>query len=216
MPINASRLRVWFATTAILLATVVAGFYFYGRMRIRRAIKEVPKTLGVNIQQSTQGFTLSKSQGGHTLFTVHASRAVQYKQGGKAELREVSIIVYGRQANRYDQIYGSDFEYDPQSGDARAQGEVRIDLEANPAGIANPDQTAPKELRNPIHLKTSGLVFNQKTGNASTPEKIEFRNAQASGSAVGVRYTAKDQVLTFESQVEIDVTGPNAAPCAPQ
>ena len=200
---------MWFATAAILVAVLVAGFYFYGRMRVRRAIGDVPKNLGINIQQSTQGFTLSKSEGGRTLFTIHASRAVQYKEGGKAELRDVSIVVYGRQANRYDQIYGSDFEYDPQSGDVAAKGEVHIDLEGNAEGPLNPDQAPPRELKNPIHVKTSGLMFNAKTGLASTRQSIVFRVAQASGSAVGAGYDSRAATLTLSSNIVVHSTGDN-------
>ncbi|MBZ5566544.1 MAG: LPS export ABC transporter periplasmic protein LptC [Acidobacteriia bacterium] len=210
MPVNISRLRVWFATATIVLAVVVAGFYFYGRMRMRRAIKEVPQQLGVNIQQSTQGFTFSKSEGGRTLFTVHAARAVQYKESGKAELRDVTIIVYGRQSNRYDQIYGADFEYDPRTGDVTAKGEVRIDLEGNAEGPLNPDQAAPAELKNPIHLKTSGLMFNAKTGLAGTRELIEFRVPQANGSALGAVYDSTGATLTLASNIQVHSTDPSA------
>ena len=97
-------------------------------------------------------------------------------------------------------------------GDAAAKGEVKIDLEANPMGVANPDQTPPKESKNPIHLRTSGLVFNQKTGNAGTDQRIEFRTAQASGSAVGARYAANDRILTLESQIDINAV---PAECMP-
>jgi lipopolysaccharide export system protein LptA len=210
MPLNPNRLRLWFATAAILLAALVAGFYFYGRMRVRRAIKEVPEKFGVNIQQSTQGFTLSKSEAGHTLFTIHASRAVQYKEGGKAELRDVSIVVYGRQSNRYDQIYGADFEYDPQSGEVTAKGEVHIDLEGNAEGPLNPDQAPPPELKNPIHVKTSGLIFNAKTGLASTRQRIEFRVPQASGAAVGAGYDSKAATLTLDSNIVVTSTDDSA------
>ncbi|MBZ5630104.1 MAG: LPS export ABC transporter periplasmic protein LptC [Acidobacteriia bacterium] len=211
MPVNVSRLRVWFATAAIVLAVVVAGFYFYGRLRLRRAIKEVPKQLGVNIQQSTQGFTLSKSEGGRTVFTVHASRAVQYKESGKAELRDVTIIVYGRQSNRFDQIYGADFEYDPRTGDVTAKGEVRIDLEGNADGPLNPDQATPAVLKNPIHLKTSGLMFNAKTGLASTKERVEFRVPQANGSAMGADYDSKGATLTLASNIQVHSTDASVA-----
>ncbi len=203
MAVNISRLRIWFATAALVLAAVVAGFYIYGRMRVRRVVEQVPRQLGVDIQQSTQGFTLSKSEGGRTLFTIHAARAVQYKDTGRAELRDVSIIVYGRQSKRYDQIYGADFEYDPRTGDAAAKGEVSIDLEANSAGPVNPDQAPPAELKNPIHLKTSGLVFNARTGLASTSERLEFRIPQASGSATGASYDSKAAMLTLDSDVRV-------------
>src|SRR5713101_2700751 len=208
MPIPIPRLRRWFAVGAILISLLAIGAYFIARWRMRNALREIPKKIGFEVQQSAQGFTISRSEQGRTIFTVRASKAVQFKQGGRAELHDVYIILYGRDSSRFDQIYGADFEYDPQSGDVTAKGEVQIDLEANPEGLTKPDQAAPKELKNPIHLKTSGLLFNQKTGNASTKEKVEFRIAQASGSAVGVSYAAANNVLILESQVNVVVNGP--------
>ncbi|MGA8149472.1 MAG: LPS export ABC transporter periplasmic protein LptC [Terriglobales bacterium] len=203
MPLSISRLRHWFAGTAIAVVLLVGGMYFYARHRVQNALKQVPEKIGLEIKQSATGFTVSKSEQGRTLFRIEASKAVQFKQGGHAELHDVTITLYGRDSGRYDQIYGSDFGYDQPSGNISARGEVQIDLEANPEGILNPDQAAPKELKNPIHLKTSGLVFNQKTGNASTKEKVEFRLPQGSGSATGVKYVAKTNVLTLESQVQL-------------
>src|SRR5713226_8804927 len=208
MPLSIPSLRRWFAAGAIGLVLVVAAVYFYARHKVRNALKEVPAKIGIEVQQSARGFTVSRSAQGHTLFKIQASKAVQFKQGGRAELHDVTITLDGRDSSRFDQIYGADFEYDPKSGDVTAKGEVQIDLEANPEGLTKPDQAAPKELKNPIHLKTSGLLFNQKTGNASTKEKVEFRIAQASGSAVGVSYAAANNVLILESQVNVVVNGP--------
>jgi lipopolysaccharide export system protein LptA len=190
------------------MVLLVGAAYFYARHRLRNAIKEVPGKIGLEIQQSAQGFTISRSEQGRTLFKIQASKVVQFKQGGRAELHDVSIILYGRDSTRFDQIYGANFEYDPQSGDVTATGPVQIDLEANPQGLTNSDQAVPKELKNPIHLQTSDLVFNQKTGNASTKEKIEFNTPQGSGSAQGLSYTAANNVLTLESQVIVTFNGP--------
>ena len=206
MPLQPKRLRRWFAAAAILVIVVSVGFFLYARLRAWRALERAPEKIGINVQQSTKGFTLSKSEGGRTIFTVHASNAVQYKEGGRAELHDVSIVVYGHRSDRYDQIYGSDFEYDPQSGNIVSRGEVGIDLEGNAQGPIAPDQAIPIELKNPIHLKTSGLVFNQKTGAAATKEKIEFRIPQANGSAVGASYDSKANALTFGSDVRLETT----------
>jgi lipopolysaccharide export system protein LptA len=203
-----TRLRHWLAITAIVLAVAVTGMYLYARWRVRNALKDVPHRIGLEVQQSAEGFTVSKSEQGRTVFTIRASKAVQFKAGGRAELQDVNIIVYGRDSTRFDQIYGSQFTYDPQSGEVSAKGEVQIDLEANPGGVTTPDQAPPRELRNPIHLRTSGLVFNQKTGNAYTGEKIEFHTPQASGSAVGANYVAQTNLLTLRSKVEVAVNGP--------
>jgi lipopolysaccharide export system protein LptA len=203
MPLFITRLRRWFAAAAIALVLLVAGVYFHAKLRVQNALKQVPEKIGVEIQQSATGFTISKSEQGRTWFKIEASKAVQFKQGGRAELHDVTVTIYGRDSSRYDRISGSDFNYDPQAGEISAKGEVQIDLEANPEGTAKPDQAAPKGLKNPIHLKTSGLVFNQKTGDASTQERVEFSLPQASGSAVGIRYLAGTGELRLESQVNI-------------
>src|SRR5216684_1786725 len=207
MPLRIPRLRRWFAGGAILVVLLVAGAYFYAKWRVSNALQEVPEKIGINIEQTAQGFTVSRSAAGRTIFKVQANRAVKFKEGARAELHDVMITLYGHDSTRFDQIYGADFEYDQQSGDITAKGEVQIDLEANPEGLTKPDQAPPKELKNPIHLKTSGLLFNQKTGNAFTKEKIEFRIPQASGSAVGVSYAAADNVLTLQAQVNVVVNG---------
>ncbi len=207
MSLTVSRLRRWFAVVAIAAVLLVVGTYFYAKHRVQNALKQVPEKIGLEIQQSAQGFTVSRSEQGRTIFKIQASKAVQFRQGGRAELHDVAITLYGRDSSRFDQIYGAVFEYDPQSGDVTARDEVQIDLEANPEGLTKPDQAPPKELKNPVHLKTSGLVFNQKTGDAYTRERVEFSIPQAAGSAMGVKYTAKNNVLTLQSQVNIVLNG---------
>jgi lipopolysaccharide export system protein LptA len=202
MPVSISRLRRWFAAALIFVCIVVAGTYFILRHRVENALKEVPGKIGIQIQQSAAGFTISKSEQGRTLFKVQASKAVQFRQG-HAELHDVTITVYGRDSSRFDQVYGKEFQYDQQTGDITSQGEVSIDLQSNPQGILNPDQALPKELKNPLHLRTTNLVFNQKTGDGWTAELVEFSVPQANGSAVGARYTAQTGMLKLMSQVRI-------------
>src|SRR6202140_4556195 len=168
MPLPIYRLRRWLLVIGVLFSAVVAGMYFYARMWQRDGLRELPNKIGLDIKQTANGFQFSKSDGKRTLFTIQASDVKQFKLNGYAELRHVSIILYGRDSSRFDQIYGDDFTYDKKSGDVTASGDVQIDLEANPTGLTGPDQGAPKELKNPIHLKTRDLVFNQETGDAST------------------------------------------------
>ncbi len=211
MPAHLSRLRHWFAGATIVAVLAVAGAYFYARHHIQNALKEIPEKIGLEIKQSATGFTVSKSEQGRTLFTIQASKAVQFKQGGHAELHDVQITLYGSDSSRFDQIRGADFEYDQPSGNVTAKGEVQIDLRSNPQGLLNPDQSPPTDLKNPIHLKTSGLVFNQNTGDAHTKERVDFDFPQGKGSAVGVNYAAKANLLTLQSQVNLVLTGATPA-----
>jgi lipopolysaccharide export system protein LptA len=211
MALPVYRLRRWLAVIAVLFVAMVAGTYFYARQRQRNVLKEIPHKLGFDIKQTAAGFQFSKSDGKRTLFTVQASNLTQFKLDGSAELHNVSIVLYGRDSSRFDQIYGDDFTYDKKSGDVTAHGEVQIDLEANPTGETGPDQGAPKELKNPIHLKTRDLAFNQNSGDASTDARVDFRTPQASGWAVGVQYSAKTNALTLASQIHVTLGGEGAA-----
>jgi lipopolysaccharide export system protein LptA len=206
MGLPVSRLRQWFALGAILMMATVAGMYFYARWRVRTVVHDIPAKIGLDIQQTAEGFSVSKSVEGRTLFTVSASKAVQFKGGGHAELHNVKIVIYGKDSNRFDRITGDDFEYDPASGNVSAKGTVLIDLEANPEGMRHSDQTPPEQTGEPIHLETNGLVFNKNTGDASASGKVVFQTPQASGSAMGIEYVAKTESLKLVSAVEVKVS----------
>src|SRR5208282_4445160 len=141
-------------------------------------------------------------------FTVSASKAVQFKEGGRAELHNVKIVIYGKDASRFDRITGDDFEFDRGSGNVSAKGTVLIDLEANPEGMRHSDQSPPEQTKEPIHLETNGLVFNKNTGDASATGKVIFRTPQASGSAVGIKYVAKAGTMNLLSAVALIVNRP--------
>lgn len=202
MAFNPKHLRMFIAGAGVLLLAVVIGFYSYAKYKVGQEIRDIPKKLGIDVQQSTQGFTFSKSEGGKTLFSISAGKAVQYKQGQRAQLENVRIIVFG-EADEYDQIFGKVFAYDPQSGEVTAEGEVLIDLQAQGKPGADPLKNAEKGR---VHFRTSGLSFNQKTGFAQTKEKIEFTIPQAAGSARGAMYDSRKRSLELGADVRLATT----------
>ncbi len=208
MALRVSRLRHWFALGAILMVLTVSGMYFYARWSLRKTVHDLPAEMGLNIQQTAEGFSISKSAEGRTQFRVSASKAVQFREGGRAELHNVKIVVYGKDASRFDQISGDDFEFDPGSGNVTAKGRVLIELEPNPEGMRHADQSPPEQMRTPLHLETDGLVFNKNTGDASSAGKVVFQTPQASGSAVGVQYEGKTGTMNLLSAVVVTVNRP--------
>jgi lipopolysaccharide export system protein LptA len=200
--VTPARLRTWILILAGTLVAAIAVFFVYGRWQGSR-FHDRPDGLGTAIQQSTEGFTYSESRGGHTIYTLHASKAVQYKSSGHAELHDVSITLYGAQGAPANRIYGSDFDWDPVHGIARAMGEVQIDFQ----GAATPGTQTGKapeddgENRSTVHVKTSGLVFNKQTGLASTTERIEFRLAEAAGTATGASFDSQTGIVILTADV---------------
>ncbi len=208
---SVAQVRKWLVGFGVALLALVTASYFIAKTRVKPQLHSIPKQLGIDIQQTSEGFTLSKSEGGRTIYTIRASNAVQFKQGGHADLKNVHIVVYGKAHDRYDQIYGDEFTYDPRTGEVKALGQVHIDLQGYAEGPTKPDQAPPAELKNPIHITTSSLTFNQQTGTANTDDELEFRTLQASGTAKGASYDSNTNQLQLKSDVHIITTGDNAA-----
>ena len=57
------------------------------------------------------------------------------------------------------------------------------------------------EDKSTVHVKTSGLVFNKQTGLASTTERIEFRLAEAAGSATGASFDSQAGIIILAADV---------------
>src|SRR4029077_3062536 len=107
---------------------------------------------------------------------------------------------------------GADFSYDPTAKIVTAEGAVSNDLETDSTSDApSADGTPSPETRNLIHVKTSGLTFNENTGIAQTKAAIEFRVPEGVGSAVGATYDSHGGVLTLKSAVKITSTGQRKA-----
>jgi lipopolysaccharide export system protein LptA len=211
MPLPVYHLRRWLVVIAVVCTLVVAAMYLRVRLHQFSVLRGIPGKMGIDIKQTATGFQYSQSDGKRTLFTIEASDFKQFKLGDRAQLHNVNIVLYGRDSSRFDRISGDDFTYDPKSGNITAKGEVQIDLEANPSGRTNPDQSVPKELRSSIHLKTRDLVFNRESGNAATAARVEFSTPQAAGSAVGVLYAGKANTLTLASRVQVELSGNDPA-----
>jgi len=207
MRVMVARLRLGIVVLACLLLLIVGGFFGYARYRLHRFAKDLPDRLGIDIQQTANGFTYSQSSKGHTFFTIHASKLIERKNGGRATLHDVDITLYGPEgSSRTDKIYGSDFDYDPQTGIATAKGEVQIDLGGLGAAVQTPQAGAAEDAQrqsNTIHIKTSGLTFNSKTGDSFTSEYMEFQTPNAAGSSTGASYNSKTGLLVMKSQVQI-------------
>jgi len=194
------RLRLAIVVLAGLLLLAIAGSFFYGRWRLRHLAQDLPARLGLQIEQSTQGFMLSKTEQGHTLFTLHAARAVEFKSGGRVSLHHVKIDLYNRQTGIPDTIAGDDFEFDRHTQVVEAKGEAQIVLH----GMA-PGKPGEKKGQT-VRVTTHDLIFNQKTGVAVSTGEVDFQMADSSGHAVGAVFNSRLGSLLLKSQVVMTTT----------
>jgi lipopolysaccharide export system protein LptA len=217
------RLRTLVLAAGVLLAIALAAFLVVGKWRSPLSGRDLPRRLGMEIQQEANGVTYTQNHAGHALFKIHASKVVELKNS-HAQLHDVKIELYGVDGSRVDRIEGDEFEYDQQAGTARAAGPVEITLmrpgvtpaiatRAAPAKSAKEKAAEDKSKNGPltgsaastgeIHVKTSGLEFNQNSGVATTGERVDFSLTGGSGSAVGATYDSQQGRLILNRQVEL-------------
>jgi len=213
-------MRTLVLAAGVLLVAALVVFLVIGKWRNPFNRRDIPKRLGIEIQQEANGVTYTQARGGHTLFKLHASKVVQLKKGN-ALLHDVKIELYGVDGSRVDRIEGAEFEYDQQAGTAKAAGPVEITLMRPGVAPAIAPKAVPGKVvsDNPkahalaaaaetaasgqIHVKTSGLVFDQNTGIATTAERVDFAMTQGSGSAVGATYDSNQGLLVLDAAVEL-------------
>ena len=228
MRVTIERIRTLVLASGALLVIALVAFLAIGRWKSHLNLREIPKRLGVNIQQEANGVTYTQSHGGHTLFKIHASKVVQLKKGNRALLHDVQIELYGEDGTRVDRIAGEEFEYDQKNGTATAAGPVEITLmrprqapavapqrsaapgsaaDSGPGSRATPLTNAEeKAAEGEVHVKTSGLTFDQKSGLATTAQRVEFGIAQGTGSSVGAIFDSDKGQLVLDHAVELNVT----------
>jgi lipopolysaccharide export system protein LptA len=217
--LSIERLRTLVLVAGGLLLVALIASLAVSRWKSRLNLSEIPKTLGVDIQQEANGVTYTQARGGHTLFKIHASKVVQLKEGGKALLHDVKIELYGEDGSRVDRISGGEFEYDQKAGVATAAGPVEITImkpgtapavapkataasAGNGTALGNAAQTA---AAGQIKVKTSGLTFDQKTGTATTEQPVQFELAQGNGSAIGAVFNSNTGHVVLDHDVLMTV-----------
>jgi lipopolysaccharide export system protein LptA len=197
------RLRGWLLGGAAFLLLVIVAFVLSARYLRRQFLKELPIRMALNVLRETANPTYCDSDQGQKKFCIHAAKSIEYNDG-KMKLRDVSITLYGRNADRNDRIYGDEFEYDKNAQVVRATGVVHIDLQAaanggqSQAAGATPSPGASSKV---IHITTSGLVYLQKLGVAATSNPIEFEAGGMTGHAIGADYSSDSAIVTLHSAV---------------
>ena len=225
MRFTIERLRTLVLLAGVLLVIALGVFLGTAKFRNRFIRKDLPQRLGLNIQEEANGIDWTHEVRGHILYRIRASKQIQLKRDGKVflQLHDVTIELYAEDQSRVDRIAGNEFEYDPKSGIAKAVGPVEITLmKPSVAPAIAPKATANQALTSKqvnsslasaahsaasgeIQVKTSGLVFDRNSGQASTDEKVEFTVSAGGGSAMGAKYDAHDGLLTLDHTVQLQV-----------
>lgn len=214
------RYARWSAMIAGILVVIVAGVYLHRAWLAEQERKAAPPSIPEAVAERQSGFSISKVNGDQTIFTVRASNATQFKAGNRATLDDVWITFYGSDGARSDNLYTHECDYVSSTGGMTCEANVEMDLESAAEAKLHPSDAsgAPSPLARVLHISTSGIAFNGKTGVAHTDRAVSFRFPQGSGRSVGLNYNANDGVLDLLHNVQLQFlfNGPPRARSAPQ
>ena len=221
MRFTIERLRTLILVAGVLLVIALGVFLALGKYRNRFNRRDLPTRLARNVQEEANELVWTHSVGGHVLYKVRAAKQMQIKKDGKVflQLHDVLIELFAQDGSRVDRISGNEFDYNPDNGIARAEGPVEITLMKPTVAPAiapraaaeralkqeNLPSAAQRAANGEIHVKTSGLVFDRNSGEASTGEKVEFSLTQGQGSAIGAKYDAHAGQLVLDHSVELSI-----------
>jgi len=200
--------------TAGVLVLLVAGVYLHRAWLAEQERKTAPPAIPEEIAARSSGFSFSKVDGDRTIFTVRASSATQFKEGNRATLNDVWITFYGSDGTRNDNLYTHDCDYISTTNEMMCEANVEMDLESAAEAKLHPSAAdgTPSPQARMLHISTSGISFNGKSGVAHTDRAVSFRFQQGSGRSVGLNYGASDGILNLPHNVQLEFFSANGAP----
>lgn len=196
----------------MLLVGVLAAFIGYGRYRALQAYRQIIARSGVSLTHDSNGVTYSQSIKGKKVFTLRA-KTESTLGNGKYALHDAELLLYNRNGDATDHIYGSEMEYDENEQIARAKGEVFMDIQP-PQGLTNGGRTQTQtkiETAKPspaaapvIHVRTSGLVYLRKLGLAATDRQVKFSYGDMTCTALGAEFNTNENTVKLLADVHMD------------
>jgi lipopolysaccharide export system protein LptA len=199
-------------TAALCVTALVVGITYWGGAHHHTATVQTPPSPAAGINQQLSGYTFTRSEHEHPVFTVHAARTVSYQDSKSTTLEDVMVEIYGHKGDSGDTLRTDQCQYNPQSGDFLAAGPVHIQLDAH----SNDLPASGVRGKHRVDVETSKVAYHQDDQLAETDSPVKFRMGTASGTANGMAYAIQDGWMVLKHNVAVDLAqGTERAPKPP-
>jgi len=204
---EAARYARWSAAVALVVAGLTVGLYLKRGWTRHIERKNAPPSAPVDVERQSTGLTFSKGEGTRKIFTVEASKSIDFKGANASDLEGVKITIFGKEGARHDTMETHTCRYTQDSGDMSCSGDVEIILmSAEEWKAAGGKAGAPGTMK----IETKGVWFNRTSGEATTDEEVRFSFANGSGQAVGAVYNSEQGTLRLQREVKLKLDQPAA------
>lgn len=185
----------------VLFITVTVVFLgLLASIRRRDRVVNIPAALPENVSRQHSGVTVTHSEEGRQIFTIHATRTLSY-EGARTVLEGVQVVIYGPAGTRHDQITTDRCQYDNKTGALACAGKARLELQPQPATRGVPGL----DTREPLILETSNVSYDPSRSTVETPDAVHFSMGAATGSAEGLDYNTRSGGLRLRKNVSLNV-----------
>ena len=123
------------------------------------------------------------------------------------ELKSLSLRLYSKDAAKYTLVKAISALFNEGTGVLKSDGPVSVVMSV-PAEVAPTDMA---RLNKYVHIETTGVVYETKSGKASTDQPARFVFPQGGGHAVGAEYDPNTRVIHLKSAVSLDWIGSGPA-----
>ena len=178
-------LRFVLPLLVVALAAVPAWNYLVRRAQQTSESLRRGTQLPRNVSVHTEGFTFSRTEGGKTLFTIHAKSNLGLK-GNKGVLEDVDVIVYGSTENEPPKkIRGKNCTYDQETNDFQFNGNVEVQLDEK------------------TFVRSEELIYTHHDKTVVSPQRATVEQLGTTGHADRVEYALENGLLKLTGHVKI-------------
>jgi LPS export ABC transporter protein LptC/lipopolysaccharide transport protein LptA len=178
-----SALRLVLPIFVLALAAIPAWNYF--AKRVPKSNVKLGRQLPTGVSVHTEGFTYARTEGGRTVFIVHARQSLGYKDN-KYMLEDVDVTVNGStEKDPPKTIRGKNCTYDQETSDFQCDGKVEVQLD---------EKTI---------VRTDELIYNHRDGVVTAPRPATVEQAGATGRANNLEYGLNSGLLKMNGDVKI-------------
>jgi lipopolysaccharide export system protein LptA len=197
---EAARYARWSAAAASVFAVLTVGVYLKRGWTRHLERKNAPAAAPVNVERQSSHLTFSKGEGTHKIFTVEASKSIDFKGLNASDLEGVKITIFGNDGARHDTMETHSCRYMKDTGDIACAGDVEIVLmSADQWNSSGGQPGAPGTMK----VETKGVAFNRASGEAITDDQVRFFFANGTGEAVGAEYHSEEGTLRLQKNVKL-------------
>jgi lipopolysaccharide export system protein LptA len=200
------RISILLAIAALALAGAVGYTYRLRLLKdLRAKVAAAPEIKTGYEAVAPTGWRYQKDdpQSGKPVVRVEAQSFQATHDPSTFELRDLRLRLYAKSGESYTFVKSSKALFDERSGLMKSEGPVTIVMNV-PIDRRADD---PAEMAKRVHVQTTGVTYETKTGKANTDQFASFVFPDGNGSAKGAEYNPNTKVLHLKSKVSLNWVG---------